>query len=134
MTATIDLQKYYMYKVMQAIKVRKNIHIFSVFSLLFSQKCRELEAVQTQLRYELSQARKERDELRQAYNHHIAVCPLHMQFPVQVTIASSTDQITWQQPRSGFKDIKNHNSTWKSKKKIKSCHLFGRYWTYIGGD
>ncbi|XP_052761036.1 uncharacterized protein LOC128245621 [Mya arenaria] len=39
-------------------------------------ECSRLQSTQTELRYELAQARKERDEFRQAFDQHMAICPL----------------------------------------------------------
>ncbi|XP_052819598.1 transcription factor kayak-like [Mya arenaria] len=50
-------------------------------------ECHRLESIQTDLRYELSQVRKERDEFRQALDQHMAVCPL--QFPAHFYASTS---------------------------------------------
>ncbi|XP_060584010.1 uncharacterized protein LOC132740171 isoform X2 [Ruditapes philippinarum] len=39
-------------------------------------ECLKLQSVQTQLRFELSQVKKERDELKQKLQDHYAICPL----------------------------------------------------------
>ncbi|XP_052819977.1 uncharacterized protein LOC128245788 [Mya arenaria] len=51
-------------------------------------ECHRLESIQTELRYELAQVRKERDEYRHAFDQHKAVCPL--QFPA-LFIASNSN-------------------------------------------
>ncbi|XP_052819933.1 basic leucine zipper transcriptional factor ATF-like 3 [Mya arenaria] len=50
-------------------------------------ECHRQESIQTMLRYELAQVRKERDEFRQALDQHMAVCPL--QFPARFYASSS---------------------------------------------
>ncbi|XP_052819979.1 uncharacterized protein LOC128245789 [Mya arenaria] len=50
-------------------------------------ECHRLESIQTELKYELAQVRKERDEFRQAFQQHMAVCPL--QFPAHIHASTS---------------------------------------------
>ncbi|XP_052761039.1 activating transcription factor 3-like isoform X1 [Mya arenaria] len=50
-------------------------------------ECHRLQSIQTELRYELAQVRKERDELRQTLDQHMAVCPL--QFPAHFHASTS---------------------------------------------
>ncbi|XP_052760850.1 protein c-Fos-like [Mya arenaria] len=50
-------------------------------------ECHRLQSIQTELRYELAQVRKERDEFRQALEQHMAACPL--QFPARFHASTS---------------------------------------------